>query len=133
MFEDLLSLVTGGLDKIFEDLYQSATGKIKKKITEKLSVKKIEGLLDNISQIGKVKTIFNPNSIVDLDEVYFGGAITFSALGVVNSLGTFNANKILIEGAPGQGKSLYLKHLCIEESKKRIVHTCLCRVPQSRL
>jgi predicted NACHT family NTPase len=117
MLDDLLKLASGGLDKIFEDLYQSAKGTLKSKIQERLSIRKIEALLKNISQIGKVKTIYNPDTILNLDEIYCEGVITFNGLAIVSNVRSFNTNKILIQGGPGQGKSIYLKHLCLEEAQ----------------
>ncbi|WP_172592388.1 NACHT domain-containing protein [Nitrosomonas supralitoralis] len=117
MFEELIKLATGGLDKIAADLYQSAKGVIRNEVREKLSIERIRALIENISQIGKVKTIFNPDKILDLGEIYCEGVVTFDEPEIVHDIRSFNTEKVLLQGGPGQGKSIYLKYLCLEEAK----------------
>jgi len=62
-----------------------------------------------------VKTILDPDSIVDLNTIYFQEAVCFGNKIYRESVSLFPEHHVLIEGGAGQGKSLYLKHLCLNE------------------
>jgi NAD(P)-dependent dehydrogenase (short-subunit alcohol dehydrogenase family) len=47
-----------------------------------------------IAQIGKVKTIFNPDTIVDLHDIYFNGAITIKHLGSADNVSTLSRTNV---------------------------------------
>lgn len=117
MFEELVKKATGGFDTLIEELTKTATEKLKGKVSELFAFKKLEGLKENIGRIGKVKTILNPDSIVDLNEIFFEKAISFDNEEIINLASFFESKHILIEGGPGQGKSLYLRWLCLNEGK----------------
>ncbi|MDD1632573.1 MAG: NACHT domain-containing protein [Methylococcaceae bacterium] len=70
---------------------------------------------ENISRIGKVKTIFNPDLIVNLNDIFFEEAISFNDGEQIELSNFFSSNHVLIEGGPGQGKSMYLRRLCLNE------------------
>ncbi len=66
MIEDFIKKATGGLDGIVDELIKSAKGKIKEKISEAFAINILQSFKSNIERIGKVKTILNPDSIVNL-------------------------------------------------------------------
>lgn len=114
MINDIVNKVTGGLDGLVDDLVKSATGKIKEKISEAFAINKLQCFKDNVERIGQVKTILNPDSIVNLNDIFFDKAVLFDDE-YIESFGQFGAKQILVEGGPGQGKSLYLRKLCLKE------------------
>lgn len=114
MIEDIIKKATGGLDGIVNELLKSAKGKVQEKISEAFSIGKLESFKANVDRIGQVKTILNPDSIVDLNEIFFDEAVIFEGE-KIESFSQFRAKHVLVEGGPGQGKSLYLRKLCIKE------------------
>lgn len=91
MFEDLIKKATGGLDGIVDDLSKAAQEKIKEKISEIFSVHKLENLRANIARVGKVKTILNPDSIVELNDIFIESAISFGDEEYFPSVDAFRA------------------------------------------
>lgn len=121
MFKNLINKATGGLEGIIDELLKTAHDKIKEKVKESFSIHKLKELKKNISRVGKVKTILNPDSIVSLNEIFVDDTITFydeERQQSVNYLNYFSSKQVLVEGGPGQGKSLYLRHLCLLEGQK---------------
>ena len=114
MIEDIIKKATGGLDGIVDELLKSAKGKVKEKISEAFAIGKLASFKANVDRIGQVKTILNPDSIVDLNEIFFDEAVIFEGA-KIESFSQFGTKHVLVEGGPGQGKSLYLRKLCIEE------------------
>ncbi|CAD2225404.1 putative signal transduction protein with Nacht domain [Pseudoalteromonas sp. 3J6] len=114
MIEDIIKKATGGLDGVVDDLIKSAKGKVQEKISEAFAISKLEYFKNNVGRIGQVKTILNPDSIVDLNEIFFDEAVLFDGE-KIESFNQFGTKQILVEGGPGQGKSLYLRKLCIKE------------------
>jgi predicted NACHT family NTPase len=115
MLEKIIKKATGGIDGLVDDLVKSASDKVKEKINEAFSIHKLTALKENIGRVGRVKTILNPDSIVDLDKIFFENAITFEEADRVKNVNFFSSKQVLIEGGPGQGKSLYLRWLCLNE------------------
>jgi hypothetical protein len=74
-------------------------------------------LKENISQVGKVKTILNPDTIVDLRNIFFEKAISFEEVDKIKLTSFFKHKQVLIEGGPGQGKSFFLRYLCLNEGE----------------
>ncbi|MFT5299041.1 MAG: hypothetical protein ACI9YH_005093 [Colwellia sp.] len=114
MIEDIIKKATGGLDGIVDDLIKSAKGKVQEKISEAFAISKLEYFKNNVGRIGQVKTILNPDSIVDLNKIFFDEAVLFDGQ-KIDSFHQFGTKQVLVEGGPGQGKSLYLRKLCIKE------------------
>jgi len=114
MIEGIIKKATGGLDGIVDDLIKSAKGKVQEKISEAFAISKLEYFKNNVGRIGQVKTILNPDSIVDLNNIFFDEAVLFNG-DKIESFNQFGTKQVLVEGGPGQGKSLYLRKLCIKE------------------
>jgi len=117
MIEGILKKATGGLDGLVDELIKAASDKIKEKISEAFSIRKLESLKENIGRVGRVKTILDPDSIVDLEKIFFEKAVTFTDGTKIQTSGFFSSKHVLIEGGPGQGKSLYLRWLCLNEGR----------------
>ncbi|WP_372741308.1 NACHT domain-containing NTPase [Neptunomonas sp.] len=115
MLEEVIKKATGGLDRLVDDLVKSASDKVKEKLSEAFSLRKLVSLKANIGRVGRVKTILDPDSIVDLNKIFFEKAITFIDGGRAKNVSFFSSKHTLIEGGPGQGKSMYLRWLCLNE------------------
>ncbi|MFB2774471.1 NACHT domain-containing protein [Shewanella xiamenensis] len=114
MIEAIIKKATGGLEGIVDELLKSAKGKVQEKISEVFAIGKLESFKANVDRIGQVKTILNPDSIVNLNEIFFDEAVLFEGE-KIESFTQFGTKHVLVEGGPGQGKSLYLRKLCIKE------------------
>ncbi|MBA34464.1 MAG: histidine kinase [Oleispira sp.] len=115
MLDKVIKKATGGIDGLVDDLVKSASDKVKDKLSETFSLRKLSVLKKNIGRVGKVKTILDPDSIIDLDKIFFEKAITFSNGNRAKNVSFFSSKHILVEGGPGQGKSMYLRWLCLNE------------------
>lgn len=115
MIQDMVKKATGGIDGLVDDLVKAASDKIKEKVAEAFSIHKLESLKKNIDRVGKVKTILDPDSIIELNKIFFEKAITFTKGEIVQLVSFFPSKHTLIEGGPGQGKSMYLRWLCLNE------------------
>lgn len=116
MMDDLLKKATGGLDGVAADIINAASGKFKEKLSEAFAIERLKLFRENIERIGFVKTILNPDTIMKLDDIYFDKTVSYDSCHF-ESFSQFGKNHVLIEGGPGQGKSLFLRRLCINESK----------------
>jgi hypothetical protein len=114
MIEDIIKKATGGLDGIVDDLLKSAKGKVQEKISETFAIGKLKVFKNNVDRIGQVKTILNPDSIVNLNDIFFDEAVLFDGE-KIESFSQFGTKQVLVEAGPGQGKSLFLRKLCIKE------------------
>lgn len=118
MLNDFVKTATGGLDGIVSSLVNVAAVGLKQKISEVFSIKKLATLRENISRVGKVKTILNPDAVSELDQIYFPSAVSFNENDIfIETFMDFSTNHVLIEGGPGQGKSLYLRNICLTEGR----------------
>jgi len=114
MIDNIIKKATGGLDGLVDDLVQSATGKVKERISEVFAIHKLQSFKDNVARIGQVKTILDPDSIVQISDMFFDQAVLFNDE-YIEFFSQFGNKQVLIEGGPGQGKSLYLRKLCLKE------------------
>ncbi|WP_205619443.1 NACHT domain-containing protein [Ferrimonas senticii] len=116
MLDTIINKATGGLDGLVDDLVKAASGKVKEKISEVFAIEKLKFFKENIERVGQVKTILNPDSIVSLNDIFFDKAVSFDGHNI-DTFSQFGKKHILVEGGPGQGKSLFLRKICINESK----------------
>ena len=119
MFENFIVKKT--IETLVNGLIEAASHKFKKKISEAFSAKKILSLKDSIERIGRVKTILDPDSIVSLDKIFFEEAIQFTDDRAGKSISFFPSAHTLIEGGPGQGKSMYMRWLCLNEQEGHFI------------
>ncbi|HHP5405807.1 TPA: NACHT domain-containing protein [Aeromonas veronii] len=115
MLDSIISKATGGLDGLVDELIKSVSGKLKEKISNAFSIEKLKFFKRNVERIGYVKTILNPDSIVSLNEIFFDKAVSFDGFSI-DTFSQLRNKHVLIEGGPGQGKSLFLRKICINEA-----------------
>lgn len=116
MLEKIVNKATGGLDGLVDELIKSVSGKLKEKISNAFAIEKLKAFKRNFERIGNVKTILNPDSIVQLNDIFFDKAASFDGF-YIDTFSQLRNKHVLIEGGPGQGKSLFLRKVCINEAK----------------
>ncbi|TOF91102.1 histidine kinase, partial [Vibrio parahaemolyticus] len=114
--EDLLKKVSGGLEGVALDIVNAASGALKDKLAEAFAIERLKVFRENIQRISFVKTILNPDSIKRLDDIYFDKTVAYDSCHF-ELFSQFRRPHVLIEGGPGQGKSLFLRKLCLNEAK----------------
>lgn len=130
--DDLIKAATGGLSGIVDELAKAATAQLKQKIDRVFAAREIDRFVENVDRIGQVRTIFDPDNIVSLNSIFHEGAIQFDGV-TFERFSEFGALKVLIEGGPGQGKSMYLRWLCLNEVAASEVIPIFCRVQKSEI
>lgn len=108
--------VTGGLSALARKIIKSSGGAISKKIEQTLSERNLKTFRERSKRVGYVKTILNPDSIEPLDRIFFENA-TLCDGDKIETFTQFSRKHVLVEGGPGQGKSLLLRRACINESE----------------
>ena len=111
------------LSKLIDDLYDFVSDKITLKITKNKIHKKIPQLIDRINNIRFVKTLWQVDRAVDIDSFYCDSHVLIptkrggdSKRTKVLSVSDFGTHRnIVIRGIAGQGKSIFLRYLCIKE------------------
>ena len=99
------------------DVYRFIAKQTGRKIKQWNTERKIETLYRRISQVRKVKTIWQVDKTVDLSAFYCDSHIvTDSGRKKIHQLSDFNtSDNLLIQGIAGQGKSIFLRYLCSVE------------------
>lgn len=72
----------------------------------------LKNIEEKIQSIGKVKTIWSPDESVSVNSFYYRSKIKNAE---INSIKKFSEKNVIIEGLIGQGKSILLRHLCVQE------------------
>jgi hypothetical protein len=98
---------------IYEGAKDSAALGFKKWKTKGFAQK----LAKKISTTDKIKTIWSPDKDISLIEFYFPSRISLKNKPpiIANSLNDLGSRNIVIEGIVGQGKSILLRYLCLQE------------------
>jgi hypothetical protein len=109
------------LQKPIEDLCQGATGLIKG-IGKKWQAAGIaDSIVQRVEDLERVRTMFS-NEPVALSSFYYPSKVHSAQHArspmSVNSLTDLNKDgNVLIAGTLGQGKSMFMRHLCVQEAK----------------
>lgn len=119
-----ISLTLAALRKPLEDLYGAARGAVRTKLKILTSEAKLKTLYKNITGVQKVKTMWQIDKEVKLLTFYYPSRVSIG-----DTTRTINAieeiakdHNFVIQGTVGQGKSIFLRFLCIKElaASKRI-------------
>lgn len=105
------------LRKPLQDLYDSARETIKHKLTAALVDSKIKEIHKAIRDVQMVKTMWRIGEDVKLATFYYPSKLQVSGKAkVINSLDDIPGQKqVVIRGTVGQGKSIFLRYLCMRE------------------
>lgn len=105
------------LKKPLEDAYEAAKDATKEKIKHWRMSKNLKKIQRKISAVEKVKTIWQVETAINLKEFYYPPKIHLEKKrATVNRIIDFGANKVVVQGTAGQGKSIFLRFLCSQEA-----------------
>ncbi len=130
-----------GIRDLVEEVLERLTSVEKKKYKFSKSKLKIPNLVEQIANVEKVKTIWQTDKEVKVSDFYYPTRVETSAYDIfanqdeekdllirksesglemeVNSIDDFQSlRNIIIQGTAGQGKSILLKYLCIQELRR---------------
>tara|TARA_Y100000588_G_C14238666_1_gene918403 strand:- start:176 stop:1966 length:1791 start_codon:yes stop_codon:yes gene_type:complete len=117
MLEQIIGTAAkGGLSVLATKIVKSSGGAMRQKIERILSERNLNTFRERSQRVGYVKTILNPDSIEPLDRIFFESA-TLCDGEKIETFTQFSRKHVLVEGGPGQGKSLLLRRACINESE----------------
>jgi len=111
------------IDEIAKDLYLNFKNERKIKIERISALQNITSLHSKIEEVSKVKTIWQTDKSVQLSTFYCDTHIKKNGDRIiVNKVSDLNVEgNVLIEGIAGQGKSIFLRNLCINELESGVV------------
>lgn len=109
------------LKEAVSDMYNAAKGVVKRRFNNHSSNKNIKNVYDHIRSIGKVRTIWQTDRPAPIKSFYYPQKIIFEENSYsIKSLSNLTkiSNRIVVQGIVGQGKSIFLRYLCIEELRR---------------
>jgi Cdc6-like AAA superfamily ATPase len=114
----LLGLAGKFLAKPATDLYETATGAVKNFAKAWITSGAIDKLEQRIEDLEKIRTIVSRQAST-LSEIYYPARIKEkSQVLTFTSLSDFNDKNLLITGTAGQGKSVFMRYLAIQELRQ---------------
>lgn len=120
------ALVAGArlLARPLDDLYQLGKQSATLKLTKLRNTRSINLLYKKIDAVQKVKTIWQIDKEVKLMRFYYPSKVVINNVPkIVTSIGELSQEgNCVIQGTVGQGKSIFLRYLCVQElsSAKRV-------------
>ena len=108
---------TKAMTQLITSIYEKATGKTKKALRNWNNEDKIKRLFTQVGKLRKVKTLWQVDKAVDLTSFYCDSRVEIDDQRLlIRRLEDFGTtDNLLIEGIPGQGKSIFLRYLCAIE------------------
>jgi hypothetical protein len=102
---------------IIKDIYEGAKGEARKALTAWSATGFPKKLARQISQIDAVRTIWSPDENVSLREFYYPCKILNREFEEVpiRSVADLGEGSVVIQGSVGQGKSILIRYLAIQE------------------
>lgn len=116
----LLPLAAHALKKVLNDIYNTSKGSVKKKFKIYRTDRNIKKIYDHLRSLGKVRTIWQTERPAPIKSFYYPQKLAFDNKSIpIKKLSDLVriSNRIIIQGIVGQGKSIFLRYLCIEELK----------------
>lgn len=109
------------LTKPLNDLYEAGKDQFKKELVIWQNDKARTQLAQKILAYDKIKTIWQKNKDVRLSRIYYPSHVSFPE-GITKQINSLNElpklKNLVIQGTVGQGKSVFLRHLCIQELRQ---------------
>jgi len=121
MADPLITAAAGLIGRLTADLLKSAWSGVKSEIEVFYTPSKIRSLSKKLVSLESVKTIRNSDKPCKISSFYVSPRFRDSDndLFAAKTISDFGEGEHpLIEGIAGQGKSIYMRQLCIEEIKK---------------
>jgi hypothetical protein len=113
-----LAIAVNVLKKPIDDLYNLGKGKFTSKLNSLQNENNLKQLAKKVYLHNKVRTIWQKSKDVKISEMYYSPQIIFSeeVTRNVDSLSKIHRTQnYVVEGTVGQGKSIFLRYLCIQE------------------
>ncbi|OFA05352.1 NACHT domain protein [Janthinobacterium sp. HH107] len=101
---------------IIKELYSGAKGIAEEGFNKWKSEKFPQKLIKKISVADKVKTIWCSDKDISLKDFYYPSKLVINRSStVIKSINDIGKQNIVVEGIVGQGKSIFLRYLCLQE------------------
>jgi hypothetical protein len=101
---------------IVKDLYEGAKGLASSSFDKWKASGYPAKLAKKIASADKVKTIWSPEKDISLLSIYYPSKVhAHGKKKTVKTIDDFSSNTLVIEGIVGQGKSMFLRYLCLQE------------------
>lgn len=101
-----------------KDLYESGKSQFKDKLSKWNNSRNVKSLANKVSAYEQIKTIWQRDKKVKLSSFYYPSKITFQT-GITKQISSLKdlptIGSLVIQGTVGQGKSVFLRYLCIRE------------------
>lgn len=101
-----------------KDLYESGKHQFKDKLSKWNNSRNIKSLASKVSAYEQIKTIWQREKKVKLSSFYYPSKIAFQT-GITKQISSLkdlpSTGGLVIQGTVGQGKSVFLRYLCIKE------------------
>jgi len=101
-----------------KDLYEFGKDKFKDQLSKLVNSKNVKLLATKVSAYEQVKTIWQRDKAVKLSKFYYPAKVSFDT-GITKTASSLNVfpptGGVVIQGTVGQGKSVLLRYLCIQE------------------
>jgi len=123
MIDPATKAATAAFSNVVDDLYNFLKSKAKYTLNKRNVIHKLPTLFSRMQNVRFIKTLWQFDTAVDVESFYCdshvitpqtkGGKGRRRRIDKVSDFG--KVRNILIKGIAGQGKSLFLRHLCIKE------------------
>ena len=101
---------------IVKDIYEGAKGVVGGNFKKWRASGYPSKLAKKIAAADKVKTIWSPEKDISLLSIYYPSKVILDAKKkTIKTIDDFNINNLVIDGIVGQGKSIFLRYLCLQE------------------
>lgn len=117
------------LSQPLKDLYESGKTRFKEELSKWNNSRQVRSLVTKVAAYEQVKTIWQRDKKVRLSAFYFPSKVNFPASGVTKTINSLrdlpSIGGIVLQGTVGQGKTVFLRYLCIQE----LTHQSSGRIP----
>lgn len=115
-----LPLTALPLKELLKNVYKLSAGPLRNRLKNYTTIKKTKYIYDHVREIGKVRTIWQTDRPVPIHKFYYPQQVSIEGEDIeIKKLSDLTAisNRVIVQGIVGQGKSIFLRYLCVEELK----------------
>ena len=100
-----------------KDLYEASKDRTKKSLAIFNNDQNIKALAKKLGSFEEIKTIWQLGKSVKISSFYYPSKVILDSglIKSISSLKDLNRDNLVIQGTVGQGKSIFLRYLCIQE------------------
>ncbi len=116
-----VAVTVKGVTKISEELYQLGKAKFGDQVKRLRNESTLKKLAKSIANIQDVKTLLQIDKEVHLESIYYPSKVMIEGRDhIIESMDSFPEKRnLILEGTVGQGKSIFLRFLALQEIRKR--------------